>query len=52
VRTSDPIERFATYEACEKAVQWAESQSDLREDWTVDAAGNRWHSTMTYECRQ
>jgi len=52
VTTSDVMERFATYEACDKTARWAESKPDMREEWMVDAQGKRWHSTMTYECRQ
>jgi hypothetical protein len=52
VTTSDAIERFATYEACKKAARWAESQPDLREEWMVTWDGQRFDSTMIYECRQ
>ncbi len=51
-RLSDVVERFQTYQDCTKAAEWAESQSDMREDWTVDGQGRRWRSTMAYECRQ
>lgn len=51
VRTSDAIERFATYEQCDGAARWAESQPDMREDWTVDEKGGRWYTTIRYECR-
>ena len=46
------IERFESYADCTKAAEWAESQADLREQFIVDEKGQRWRSTMTYDCRQ
>jgi hypothetical protein len=48
----DVMDRFATYEACDKTARWAEAQPSMREAWTLGPRGERWHSVMTYECRQ
>jgi hypothetical protein len=46
VRTSDAIEHFATYEQCDRRARWAETQPDMREEWTVDEKGGRWYTTI------
>ena len=45
------LEQHATYQDCTRAAEWAESQPDLREEWTV-TNGRKYVTTVTYACRQ
>ncbi len=48
----DVIERFESYQACDTAARWAESQTDLREEWTITKSGRKYHTTMHFSCRR
>lgn len=45
------LHRFETYQQCDQAAQWAESQPDLREDYQV-VGGQKWRSVMRFDCRK
>ncbi len=47
----DVVHRFQTYERCDEAARWAESQPDLREDFVIQN-GKKFRAVMTYQCRK
>ena len=49
---SDVMERFQTYEQCDRVARWAESQPDMREEWTITPAGRKYRTVISYICRK
>lgn len=47
----DVVARTKTREHCDELARWAESQSDMREDFLIQN-GKTFRAVMTYDCRK